>query len=709
MDTRERCESLLAQALGPQARFREGQLEAIVATVDDHARVLVVQRTGWGKSLVYFLATRILRDRGSGPTLLISPLLSLMRDQLLMASRIGVRARTINSANFEEWDDVERALRAGEVDLLLVSPERLGNERFRERTLGLMDHAVGLFVVDEAHCISDWGHDFRPDYRRIGRLIQRLPPAVPLLATTATANNRVIADIGEQLGEDLVTIRGPLTRESLRLQVIDLPDQAQRLAWLAENLPQLRGSGIVYCLTVADCERVAEWLASRGIAVAAYYGPLETDERQVLEDRLRRNEVKALVATVALGMGFDKPDLGFVIHFQRPPSAIAYYQQIGRAGRELDDAAIVLLHGREDDEIANYFIATAFPREEDLRSVLGAIERSGGLTKSELAARINLSVTRIERCLKALELDEAISKDGPRYFRSANPWAPERDRIANVIAQRRFELERIRAFTHTDDCLMQFLAAELDDPAPESCGRCANCAGDFVSRTVNDDILLEAIAFLQGSFRLIKPRKRWPAGGVGAHTGQIPEELQADQGRALSIYGDAGWGRLVADAEDREHRFDQRLVEAAAQLVSNWQPDPSPAWVTAIPSLRTDLVSDFAQRLAHSLGLPYRESIVKVQEKPPQNEMANSVQQARNVIDAFEARSGEVADGPVLLVDDIVDSGWSMTVCAMLLRQAGSGAVYPLALAVATQARPPSSGAATEARASARTPAHRRS
>ena len=686
MTTRESCQSLLEQALGAQARFREGQVEAIVATVDDRARVLVVQRTGWGKSLVYFLATRLLRDGGSGPTLLISPLLSLMRDQLLMAGRLGIQARTINSANFEEWDDVERALRADEVDLLLVSPERLGNDRFRERTLGLMDHAVGLFVVDEAHCISDWGHDFRPDYRRIGRLIQRLPPGVPLLATTATANNRVIADIAEQLGESLVSIRGPLTRESLRLQVIELPDQAQRLAWLAENLPQLPGSGIVYCLTVADCERVAEWLAGRGIAVAAYYGPLQADEREVLEGRLRRNEVKALVATVALGMGFDKPDLGFVIHYQRPPSAIAYYQQIGRAGRELDDAAVVLLHGREDDEIANYFIETAFPREDDLRSVLVEIERSEGLTKSELAARINLSVTRIERCLKALELDEAIFKEGPRYVRSANPWTPERERIANVIGQRLFELERIRAFTRTDDCLMQFLAAELDDPAPEPCGRCANCAGDFVSRTVDEDILLEAIAFIRGSFRLIEPRKRWPAGGVGVHGGNIPAELQAAEGRALSIHGDAGWGRLVADATDREERFDQRLVDAAAQLIRDgWRPDPAPNWVTAIPSFRTNLVAEFAQRLAHSLSLPYRESIVRVQEKPPQKEMENSVQQARNVIDAFEVRSEEITDEPVLLVDDLVDSRWSMTVCAMLLRQAGSGPVSPFALAVATQ------------------------
>ena len=684
MSTREQCEALLRQALGESARFRDGQLEAIVAAVDERSRVLVVQRTGWGKSLVYFLATRILRDRGSGPTLLISPLLSLMRDQLLMAGRLGVRARTINSANVEEWNEIDQALRANDVDLLLVSPERLGNERFRARTLGLAD-SVGLFVVDEAHCISDWGHDFRPDYRRIGRLIQQLPPGVPLLATTATANNRVIADIGEQLGEDLLSIRGPLTRESLRLQVIELADQAERLAWLAQNLPTFAGSGIVYCLTVADCERVAEWLAARGISVAPYYGDLDTARRQQLEDQLRGNEVKALVATVALGMGFDKPDLGFVVHFQRPGSAIAYYQQIGRAGRELDDAAIVLLHGREDDEIANYFIETAFPREDDLRSVLLEIERGNGIRKAELAARINLSGGQIDKCLKALELDEAIFKEGPQYFRSPTPWEPERERIANVIRQRRLELERIRAFTRTDDCLMRFLAAELDDPAPAACGRCANCAGDFVSRSVDDDLLADAVAFLRRSFRTIEPRKQWPPGGTGELTGRIPPEHQAAEGRALSIYGDAGWGSLVAEAKYREERFDQKLVDAAAQLIRDvWQPDPPPTWVTAIPSFRTSIVPDFAQRLAHALWLPYHESIVKVREKPQQKDMENSAQQALNVIDAFEARPDEVGAGPVILVDDIVDSRWSMTVCAIRLRQAGSGPVYPLALAVAT-------------------------
>jgi ATP-dependent DNA helicase RecQ len=686
MTTRERCQALLEQMLGQDAAFREGQLEAILAVVDERARVLVVQRTGWGKSLVYFLATRVLRDEGSGPTLLISPLLSLMRDQQLMADRIGVRALTINSSNVEEWDDIERELEANEVDLLLVSPERLGNARFLERTLGLMERAVGLFVVDEAHCISDWGHDFRPDYRRIGRLIRRLPQGVPLLATTATANDRVVADIGEQLGPGLVTVRGSLARESLRLQVVELADQAERLAWLARQIPDLAGSGIVYCLTVADCERVAAWLSAQGIAVAPYYGNLETEQRRELEDRLRRNEIKALVATVALGMGFDKPDLGFVIHFQRPPSAIAYYQQIGRAGRELEDAPVVLLHGREDDEIANHFIDTAFPREDDLRSILLEIERSDGLGQGELAARLNLSAGQIAKSLKALELDEAIFKEGSRFIRSANPWNPDRERISNVIAQRRHELERIRAFTSSGTCLMQFLANELDDPAPAPCGRCAVCASPFVPSDVDQALLSAAVSFLRRSFRVIQPRLRWPAGGVGGHSGLIAPELRAEEGRALSIYGDAGWGRLVSAAKYRDDRFDEELVEAAAGLVRDlWQPDPPPRWITAIPSLRTELVQDFGRRLAVALGIPYREALRKVREKPPQKEMENSYQQARNVIDAFEADGEEVSGDAVLLVDDIVDSRWSLTVCATLLREAGSGPVYPLTLAAATR------------------------
>jgi ATP-dependent DNA helicase RecQ len=685
-NTRARATELLEQMLGDGAAFRPDQFEAIETVVDERSRVLVVQRTGWGKSLVYFLATRLLRDGGFGPTLLISPLLSLMRDQLLMAEGIGVRAATINSENVDEWEAVEQALADDEIDLLLVSPERLANAEFAERTLGLIHGAIGLFVVDEAHCISDWGHDFRPDYRRIGRLVARLPRGAPLLATTATANDRVVADIESQLGAELVTVRGPLARDSLRLQTIALDDQAERLAWLAEHLPGLPGSGIVYCLTIADCERVAAWLASRGLEVAAYYGGLDPETRRDLEERLRANRVKALVATVALGMGFDKPDLGFVVHFQRPGSPVAYYQQIGRAGRALDDACVILLHGREDDEIVEYFIRGAFPPEDDLRAVLGQLEESEGLRLSELEARLNLSRGRIEQCLKVLEIDGAIFSEGSRYVRSANPWEPEHERIANVTAQREHELERMRELTRAESCLMEFLGRELDDPTATRCGRCAVCVGDFLPREVDPALQRDAVLFLRRAYRVIESRRRWPAGGVGDWRGNIAPALQAEEGRALSIYGDAGWGRLVSEAKYREERFDEELVEAAAEMIEEvWQPDPAPRWATAIPSLRTDIVPDFARRLAQRLGLPYRDALVKVRDNPPQKRMENGYQQARNVADAFRVDTDQLAEDLVLLVDDIVDSRWSITVCAALLREAGSGPVYPVALASATR------------------------
>jgi ATP-dependent DNA helicase RecQ len=681
-ETEARAQELLEVALGGGAQFRPGQLEAITVLVDERARVLLVERTGWGKSLVYFLATRLLREAALGPTILISPLLSLMRDQIRMAEAIGVRSKTINSENRAAWDEIDEALLADEVDLLLVSPERLSNQRFRENTLALIQRAIGMFVVDEAHCISDWGHDFRPDYRRIHALVAQLPDNVPLLATTATANDRVVADIELQLGPSLKTIRGTLARDSLRLQTIEMADQAERLAWLAEHLDELPGSGIVYCLTVADCKRVAEWLRQRGYDVAPYYGEIDGETRAALEEALRNNEVKALVATIALGMGFDKPDLGFIVHFQRPGSAVTYYQQIGRAGRAVQNADVVLLAGREDDEIESYFIHGAFPPEADMREIIRRLEATDGMRLTELEDAINLSRGRLEQALRILQLEDAVFNDNGKYVRSANPWTPDTERIAAVTEQRERERERMRGYQRGESCLMEFLRRELDDPAAAPCGRCAVCDGDFISRDADAELVLEAVKFLRRAYRLIEPRKQWPQGGVDGRRGRIPEELRLEEGRALSVYGDAGWGRLVSQAKYREERFDEELVEAAAELVEEiWSPDPRPEWVTAMPSRRTDIVANFAERLAERLGLPYREALVKVRDTPPQKSMENSHQQLRNVVGAFEVDESELLEGPVLLVDDIVDSRWSLTECARLLRDAGSGPVFPMALA----------------------------
>ena len=395
-----------------------------------------------------------------------------MRNQIAMAGRLGLRALTINSGNVDEWAAVEEALAADAVDVLLISPERLANDDFMTRVLPPIRGSIGLFVVDEAHCISDWGHDFRPDYRRIGRLLRALPPRVPVLATTATANDRVVADVADQLGEGVEVIRGPLARDSLRLDAIPLADQAERLAWLAEQIPQLPGSGIVYCLTVADTQRVAAWLASRGIDARAYNADLTTPEREALEDALVDDEIKALVATVALGMGFDKPDLGFVIHYQRPGSAIAYYQQVGRAGRAVDRAYGILLSGREDDEIADYFIRNAFPPTVNMQEILRALEAVDSATVAKLERTVNLSRGRIEQALKLLEIDGAVANERGRYSRTSMPWSQDEERIARVIATRRAELAEMRAYVTHDGCRMEYLIRLLDDPVAAPCGQC---------------------------------------------------------------------------------------------------------------------------------------------------------------------------------------------------------------------------------------------
>ena len=682
---------------GAGATFRPGQREAIEAVVRGE-RALVVQATGCGKSLVYWLATRVLRDRGAGPTLVVSPLLSLMRNQIAAADRLGLRAFTINSSNRETWAAARAALDAGDVDVLLISPERLRNEEFATQILPAIHGGIGLFVVDEAHCISDWGHDFRPDYRRLRRLIANLPPRTPLLATTATANNRVVADVAEQLGGDVTVIRGPLARSSLRLQAVHLRDGADRLAWLAEHLPSMPGSGIVYCLTIADTERVAAWLRSRGMAAAAYHARLPPETRIALEDDLLANRLKVLVASTALGMGFDKPDLGFVVHYQRPGSVIAYYQQVGRAGRALPEAFGVLLSGREDDEIIDWFISTAFPPEADMRGVLQALEAVAEATIPALERELNLRRMRIERALTMLEIEGAVGRDGGRYFRTVVPWEPDTERIERLTALRRAEQTEMRDYVDHEGCLMAYLTRALDDPDPAPCGRCARCvanAGEpalLPSAPASVDVV-EAVRFLRRANRPIEPRLMWPAGAVAARKGRISPPN--GEGRLLAVLGDAGWGRLVRDGRARDRRapdgrFADELVVAAAELVGEgWRPTPGPAWVTCIPSVRRPaLVRDFAERLAVALGLPFREVLAAADPPAPeQRTMQNSARQLANVAAAFRMAPGlpgvRVPAGAVLLVDDLVDSGWTLTYAGWLLRGAGAGPVLPFALASA--------------------------
>jgi ATP-dependent DNA helicase RecQ len=682
----------LHHMLGSDATFRPGQLEAIDAVARDRGRVLLVQRTGWGKSAVYFIATRLLREQGDGPTLLVSPLLALMRNQIEMAGRIGVRAETINSTNPEEFEPIAERLASDEIDLLLVSPERFANERFRDRMLSLIARTVGMLVVDEAHCISDWGHDFRPDYRRIVRVLEALPADVPVLCTTATANDRVIADITDQLGASLLTLRGPLDRESLALAVADVPSQAERMAWLAETLPGLEGSGIVYVLTIADGERVAAFLRRRGIEAEAYSGATDNDDRVRLEQALLANEVKALVATSALGMGFDKPDLGFVIHYQSPGSPIAYYQQVGRAGRALDHAPAVLLCGVEDREIQDYFIETAFPPREQAERIvglLGAEADAGPMSLNDLMAAVNVRRGRLESMLKVLEVEGAVTRERGGYLRTDEAWAYPAERVEHITALRRHEQEAMRGYARHDGCLMEFLRRELDDPGAQPCGRCMWCVGEPLVVSSSPELRAAAREHLRGFDLFVEPRKQWPSGltAFGLPKGRIAEEERPEAGRALSVVGDGGWGRLVASGRGEDERFADELVSASASLVADrWTPEPAPTWVTCVPSMtHPDLVPDFAERLAAALDLPFHEVVRKVAENQPQAAMQNSAQQVRNVWDAFEVKdaAASLPLGPVLLVDDLADSKWTLTAVTRALRQAGSGPVHPFVLATA--------------------------
>lgn len=697
MPIKQQAQTYLRTALSnPQATFHEGQWESIEQLLNKK-RVLVVQRTGWGKSMVYFLATKLLREQGAGPTLLISPLLSLMRNQLEAAQRIGVTARTINSTNNEEWQQIQSELDANQVDVLLISPERLANDDFRQNILAKIAGNIGLFAIDEAHCISDWGHDFRPDYRRIVRVLQAIPSNVPVLATTATANNRVVEDVKAQLGENIILQRGSLVRKSLKLQNISMPSPAARMAWLAQTIPLLPGSGIIYTLTQRDAERVAEWLQLNSITAKAYHADISDREdggaaKEELEQQLLNNTIKVLVATVALGMGFDKPDLGFVIHFQRPASVVHYYQQVGRAGRAVDEAYGILLCGEEDDHIADFFIRNAFPPQQHISEILTALDESdNGLSVPEMQRVLNLRKSQLDKTIKFLTVESPspITKIESKWRATATAasYRVNQASVDAIIDIRQAEQQQMRDYMAHSNCLMAFLQAALDDPSPAGCGQCRNCNPDLLlSETYNDALANRAGLFLRRTYQPILPRKQWPAKNMFLQSpldgSRIPQEQQAQEGRALSLWGDAGWGQLVARGKYQADRFSDELVTACVEMLQVWSPEPAPKWVTCVPSLNhPELVPDFASRLAGALNVPFVPCIEKACANRQQKEMENSFQQVKNLDGVFTINDPRL-NGECLLIDDVVNSGWTFTVASALLRQAGCSAVYPMALAL---------------------------
>ncbi|WP_412539865.1 DEAD/DEAH box helicase [Longispora sp. K20-0274] len=772
---RARAEELLRRLAGPTAVLRDDQWTAIEALVADRRRVLLVQRTGFGKSAVYFVATALLREQGGGPTVIVSPLLALMRNQVDAAATAGIRAATINSANLDDWSAIEADILAGTVDVLLVSPERLNNPDFRDRVLPVLAGSCGMLVIDEAHCVSDWGHDFRPDYRRIRTFLAGLRPGVPVLATTATANERVTADVAEQLAEHApgepsglrsgppsaaapghresagsgpddwdeswaspepelwdeaelaedagpvrsttpitagprpptgpavehgpgevlrepqgtLVLRGPLDRESLRLGVLRLTDAAERLAWLGEHLADLPGSGIVYTLTVAATEEVSAYLRSCGYEVAAYSGKTDQAERLAAEEALLRNKVKALVATSALGMGYDKPDLGFVVHLGAPSSPISYYQQVGRAGRAVEHADVLLLPGREDEAIWRYFASVAFPAADQVAAVLAALGDSP-LSTQALEARTELRRTRLELLLKVLDVDGAVRRVKGGWVGTGEPWSYDAERYARVTAARESEQQAMRDYTAlpvavssipSGGCRMEFLRRQLDDPGARPCGRCDGCAGAWYPLDIAPASRDRARAFLGKPGVELEPRKLWPTGA--AAKGKIPAGELATSGRAVGRLSDLGWGPRLRELTRADGPVPDDVFAAVIDVLKSWDCAERPTSVVAVPSrTRPRLVSTLARRLATVGRLTDLGDLTRIGGGPPGAYAdANSAHRLGAVWGAFEVPP-TTFDGPVLLVDDYVDSGWTLTVAARALRQAGAPAVLPLTLAL---------------------------
>ncbi|MGA7206112.1 MAG: RecQ family ATP-dependent DNA helicase [Specibacter sp.] len=701
--TRDQALLVLRRLVGREdADFHDGQFEAIEALVDAGRRALVVQRTGWGKSAVYFVSSLLLRARGAGPTLIVSPLLALMRDQVAAAERAGVRAMAINSANATEWDLVSAALAADEVDVLLVSPERLTNPSFRENQLPTLIRRTGLLVIDEAHCISDWGHDFRPDYRRIADLIAQLPPSVPVLATTATANSRVVADIEEQLGTGVFTIRGPLARKSLRLGVLRLADSRDRLGWLLTHLAELPGSGIIYTLTVSAAEDTARLLAEAGHVVKAYTGRTDTMDREALEEALKDNQVKALVATSALGMGFDKPDLGFVVHLGAPSSPVAYYQQVGRAGRGSANADVLLMPGAEDKDIWQYFATASMPAQDKAMAVLEALgESPKPMSTPALEARVDLRRTPLELLLKVLAVDGAVRRVSGGWESTGQPWVYDTERYQRIAQARLDEQQSMIVYEQMSACRMEYLAASLDDTTAEPCGRCDSCAGRWFPTDVGSGAVAAASESLSHAGLPIDPRTMWPTGmdrlGVPVK-GKLKVEDQVAPGRALARLTDLGWGnalRAMFAAGAPDAPIDPAMARAVVDVLrdwgqARWAGQGRPVAVVSLPSRgKPELVRSFAQAMSEIGQLPYLGEMSLEFGGPTGARGGNSAYRLAGVWDRFAvgpelaAAIASYGSGPVLLIDDLVDSRWTLTVAGRALRQAGVDQVLPLVLAQA--------------------------
>ena len=562
----KQAHSLLKEIYGEKSTFRDGQYEAIEATLL-HRRTLVVQKTGWGKSLVYFMCTKMFRKLNKGVTFVVSPLLVLMENQLEAAQKMGLVCHSLNSTTKEHHEEIITEIKADKIDLVFITPETLFGNKVQD---ALKEINIGLFVVDEAHCISDWGHDFRLQYGNLYKVLNILPENVPVLATTATANDRVIHDLRKQLGDDVFLSRGTLMRKSLSIQILKLQDTASRYAWILENINKLTGSGIIYCLTQRDCDYLTVFLRQNRINAKSYYSRSSEDEYLNIqaENEFLHNKIKVIVATIKLGMGYDKGDISFVIHFQQPSNIVSYYQQIGRAGRNIPRAYTFLMTGNEDEEIQNYFIETAFPKKEEYDEILNFIfeNTDNGVNSSTIMANVNIRKSRVEKVLMFLENDGYITKNKGKYYSTIKEFVYDYEKYNEITQIRKKEQYLMAELTNTQGCYNKFIVNCLDDKTDDSCDICGNCLGyEEYPSEVSEVYLQKALAYLDRLIIPISPRKQWAITNI---TRQTRIKVSNQEGVCLSKYGDPGYGSLVKqDKYSRHCRFCDELVGKSVSIL----------------------------------------------------------------------------------------------------------------------------------------------
>lgn len=672
----QKAYNIIKSLYGENASFRDGQYEAIEATMTKK-RTLVVQKTGWGKSLVYFSCTKMLREQNKGVTFVVSPLLVLMQNQLEAAERLGLKCDVLNSDTRDRREQILQELKNDEIDLVLVTPETLFTDEV-QKALG--EIKIGLLVIDECHCISDWGHDFRQEYGKLREVIAFLPPNVPILATTATANNRVIKDLEKQLGSDVFVSRGPLTRESLSIQVLNMPSRVERYAWILENISKLKGSGIIYCLTQRDCDYLADFLNKNGISAMPYYSSeARNEENKLAEEKFQRNEIKAIVATIKLGMGYDKGDISFVIHYQMPSNIVSYYQQIGRAGRNIERAYTFLMYGREDMNIINYFIDTAFPTKDETDKIIDFIGDNDGVKLFQIEHALNMRSNRLKKALGFLLNDGFIRKEKTSYYLTPKMYFYDEEKYNSITEIRRMEASQMIKLSSTKECYSKFIVNSLDDFTAKECGSCSNCLGrELLPESVSLKAKEIASEYIDRLSMVIEPRKRFVFSDVT--TNSLIKYINKE-GICLSKYGEVGYGELVKrDKNGQSQLFCRELVGKSAELLRDLVREQGITHITCVPSLRSDIVKSFAKELATSLKIEFVELLDKLPSRP-QNEMENSSYQCANAFKAFVAKENISYPEKVILVDDIVNSRWTLTVCGYKIMEQGTREVYPFVLA----------------------------